>query len=163
MKGNLTYTILKTSALFILITGLMACKGRQVFPPQPVIEFVSLTPAEVKALSGSFEIELKYRDGDGDLGTSRSDEKNFFVIDNRTNLPDTARIFTYSLPDLSSGARNPSIQGVIKVKIPLALSSSFYYPFPLPEKEETDFTVYLVDRAGNKSNVIVTSKVSVLP
>lgn len=163
MRRNLTHRILKTTALLILITGLMACKGRQVFPPQPVIEFVSLTPGEVKALSGSFEIELKYKDGDGDLGSSQSDEKNFFVIDNRTNLPDTARFFTYTLPDLSSRAKNPSIQGVIKVRIPLALSSSFYYPFPLPEKEETDFTVYLVDRAGNKSNVIVTSKVSIIP
>ena len=156
-----TNTLLIVMACLLLAS--FSCRGRQVFPPQPVIEFVSLTPSEVKALSGSFEIELKYKDGDGDIGTSRADYKNFFVIDNRTHLPDTARIFTYTLPDLSSGARNPSIQGVIKVKIPLALSSSFYFPFPLPEKEETDFTVYLVDRAGNRSNMIVTSRVSILP
>lgn len=148
--------------LLMACTGL-TCKTKQVFPPEPKIQFVFLEPSEIKALSGAFNIEIKYQDGDGDLGTDNADEKNFFVIDNRNNLPDSVRTFSYSLPNLSSNARNPSIQGTIKVKVPLALSSSFFYPYPLPVKEVTDFSVYIVDRKGNKSNVLVTSKVTILP
>lgn len=158
----LTSTLKAAGFLLIACTGL-TCRTQQVFPPEPQIQFVFLEPSEIKALSGAFNIEIKYQDGDGDLGTDNADEKNFFVIDNRGNLPDSVRTFSYSLPNLSSNARNPSIQGTIKVKVPLALSSSFFFPFPLPVKEVTDFTVYLVDRKGHKSNLLVTSKVTIQP
>lgn len=149
--------------LIPLLYSVWSCNNRQVFPPTPRIEFVFLQPAEVQALTGSFDIEIKYQDGDGDLGTDNADEKNFFITDNRTNLPDSVRTFMYSMPNISSNARKPSIQGTIKVKVPLALSSSFFYPYPLPVPEETDFTVYIIDRAGHKSNEIITSKVKINP
>ena len=149
---------------FLFLMGLcVTCRTRQVFPSEPRIEFVFLQPSTIKAFSGSFDIEIKYQDGDGDLGSDNPDEKNFFVIDNRTNLPDSVRTFSYCLPDLSSNARNPSIQGTIKVKVPLALSSSFFFPYPLPVEETTDFSVYVVDRSGKKSNVILTSRVLIQP
>lgn len=157
------FYILNLTGLLLLALSGIQCNSRQVFPPEPIIEFVFLEPSEIKALSGSFDIEIKYQDGDGDLGSDRADDKNFFIIDNRTNLPDSVRMFSYSLPNLSSNARNPSIQGTIKVKVPLALSSSFFPPYPLPTKEETDFSLYIVDRAGNKSNVLITSKVAIIP
>jgi hypothetical protein len=156
-------TIFRLLGLLLLSVGFGTCRSRQVFPSEPRIEFVFLEPSEIKALTGSFDIEIKYQDGDGNLGSDNPDDKNFFVIDNRTNLPDSVRTFSYSLPDLSSNARNPSIQGTIKVKVPLALSSSFFYPYPLPAEEITDFSVYLMDRSGNKSNVIVTSRVKIQP
>lgn len=157
------FNILNLTGLSILALSGIQCNSRQVFPPEPRIEFSFLEPSEIKALSGSFDIEIKYQDGDGDLGSDRADDKNFFIVDNRTNLPDSVRMFSYSLPNLSSNARNPSIQGTIKVKVPLALSSSFFPPYPLPVREETDFSLYIVDRAGNKSNVLITSKVAIIP
>jgi len=155
--------IFRVAGLLVLSIYGLSCRTKQVFPPEPQIKFIFLEPSEIKALSGSFDIEISYQDGDGDLGSDNSDEKNFFIIDNRQNLPDSVRTFSYSLPNLSSNARNPSIQGKIKVKVPLALSSSFFPPYPLPVREETDFTVYLVDRKGNKSNVLITTKVAILP
>lgn len=122
-----------------------------------------MQPTTVVALTQSFELEISYTDGDGDLGSNSAEIYNMFVEDTRTQLPDSVRILAYSLPNISSNARKPSIQGKIKIKLPPVLPSAYFPPYPNLEKEETFFRVYIVDRAGNKSNVITTPALTITP
>jgi hypothetical protein len=136
---------------------LLSCNSDPVFPVEPHIEFVDIQPAEVRQFRDSIVITLRFTDGDGDLGDDGSGDKNLVVKDNRTQFPDSLTTIYYTLPNLSPNAKNPSIQGNIIITVAPTIIT------PGQSSDQTDFTIYLYDRADNKSNVVITDPISIIP
>jgi hypothetical protein len=182
-------------AVALALLGITGCKRDPLFPNEPYIEFVRIEPTEVHEASGITltnppRIVIRFRDGDGDLGSSNSQQFNFFLEDSRTErLPlldstvvgyDSTHVpprpvYAYdtlytgliktSMPDLTPEARNPSIQGELVYTFTTGLNRlPTADPFnPLPPRDTVRFRIYMVDRAGNRSNTIETDYFVVLP
>ena len=147
--------------VLILILPLLvfaACDDSPVFPETPAIEFISITPDEVPQLTtDGLTLKFRYQDGDGDLGYEGTDgPANLFVTDLRAQfINNPGRTSAYSIPSLTPDTRKPSIQGEIEIQI--------FSPLYEPSEEPLIFEVYMVDRAGNVSNVIQTDPVTITP
>ncbi|MCS7073236.1 MAG: hypothetical protein NZ108_02090 [Bacteroidia bacterium] len=139
-------------SLWFLLFWLSGCGNNQpIFPVIPSIEFISMEPRTVRE-GETFRITFSFKDGDGDLGNN-SDTKFLFITDTLTGTQ-----LPYNIPDLSTDARKPSIQGTITVSIP-----GIYMTNPLLPSERRTFSIKLKDRAGNESNIIYTPPLIVLP
>lgn len=134
-----------------------SCNDAPVFPIEPQIEFVSISP-EVGTQLTADEIVLtfSYQDGDGDLGYEGDATNNLFVEDTRAAFAgNPGRISAYSFESLTPDTRKPSIQGNITITMLTPLYES--------SEEPVVFEVYILDRAGHKSNVIRTDPITILP
>jgi hypothetical protein len=136
---------------------LASCNDAPVFPIEPKIEFVSISP-EVGTQLTADEIVLtfSYQDGDGDLGYEGDRTNNLFVEDTRAVFAgNPGRISAYAFESLTPDTRKPSIQGEITITMLTPLYES--------SEEPLIFEVYILDRAGHKSNVIFTDPITILP
>lgn len=139
----------------LLLVLLSACSKEPVFPIEPHIEFVDIQPREVREMRDSIVITLRFTDGDGDLGSDEGDQ-NLFVKDLRSQFPDSLTTIGYRIPDLSTDANNPSIQGNIIIQVAPTIIT------PGLADDETSFMVYLFDRADHKSNEVITDKIKII-
>lgn len=153
---------MKNLFLYIGIISLFAasCSTDPVFSIVPEIEFVDIQPREAVENVDSILITISFTDGDGDLGDlPGSGTQSIIIRDNRvlpdgSMLPDSLAISRFSIPDLSSNARNPSIQG----KIFITLSPTLVFPRNLTE-QRIPFSVSIQDRSEHVSNVIQTDEI----
>ncbi|TAF32473.1 MAG: hypothetical protein EAZ57_08665 [Cytophagales bacterium] len=142
------------TVLAVLLWSLQGCKTEDEKPdtgPVPSIAFVSISPSEVEEYSQKVILRISYRDYDGDLGENNPDAKNLFVTDKRNNVA-----YQYRIPRLAPEGSTIPIIGELPIEInKIAL---------IDEKntsEQVTFDVYLTDRAGNKSNVVSTTPITV--
>jgi len=179
--------------LGVVFAMLVGCTSDDpIFPDEPTITFESITPTEVRPTSGltdstAFTVTLSFTDGDGDLGRASSADNtpNFFMQDLREELPafivnaqnqvDTVYFgeLSFILPDLTPDARNPSIQGEIRLNLSaqvgrLRESGEILNAVDFPEEWATEvdtlsFSIYVLDRAGNRSNTVITRPVFLRP
>jgi hypothetical protein len=125
------------------------CKDDDIeFAPEPKIEMVSITPQNPLQFTEPVTITIKYEDGDGDLGENNDQVKNCFVTDNRIGLVSEFRIKQlaptgYSIP--ITGTLNIEIggQGITDAST----------------SQNATYTLYVVDRAGHRSNTITTNEI----
>lgn len=136
---------------------LPGCDNDPVFPLVPAISFVSITPTEATQFtSDEIQLTIHYQDGDGDLGYEGDPVNNLFVIDTRAAFEgNPGRVLAYSFESLTPDTRKPSIQGEMTI--------TMMTPMYEPSEEPLVFEVYIVDRAGNTSNVIKTDPITVNP
>jgi hypothetical protein len=147
---NYLFLIVLLSCLF---TGLSSCDDSPVFPSQPKVGYIDITPREVQE-GDSVLVTFRFQDGDGDLGSSSNEDGNLVLFDSRAiegrvplNLGENA----YSLPSLTPDAKNPSIQGELTVM----LSFMVRLPdVPANEPDSVRFQIILTDRAGNVATPI---------
>ena len=133
----------------LLFTGCK--KDDSEFPVEPKIEIVSISPATPTQYLDPVIITIKYEDGDGDLGENNDVVKNCFVTDNRIGITYEYRIKQLGPTDASipiTGNVNIDIGGQV-----LTDSSS---------QQNVSFTVYVVDRAGHKSNSLTTTSITII-
>jgi hypothetical protein len=160
-----------------------------IFKVEPQIEFARWEPPKVResgGLGGGDSVAtlfIQYKDGDGDLGAKNdNDPPNMFLTDLRPELPitdlvsrdttingrDTTVVDTivaydgklnYRLPNMTPEARKPSIQGEIGVE----LSGLTRLSAGKGQNDTLRFRLYIEDRAGNKSNEIVTEPLIIQP
>ena len=116
---------------------------------QPVIEFISITPDPVTEYQ-PLTITFKYLDGDGDLGENNANVKNLFITDNRI-----AVTYSYRISQLSPDNATIPIQGTLETKIDNAVING------TAVEQTLTYSIYIVDRAGHKSNVITTPPVMI--
>lgn len=139
--------------LAIAILGLLvlSCKkDDEGFSEVPSIEFISITPASVGEFEEEVTLTIKYQDGNGDLGENSPTAKNLFVTDSRNGVE-----YSYRIQQLAPNDANIIIEGELDVKLKtLSVVGS-------ESSEAVTFNVYVVDRAGNISNTITTSPVTV--
>lgn len=135
-------------AAFVLF-AISSCKKTEEIGPVPVIEFVSVTPQTVHEYTDSLVFTIKYRDGDGDLGENDPDAENFFLADSRNNV-----IYKFRIPQLAPDNSSIIIEGNLNVVL---ANTAIIDGYP------TSFTysIYVKDRAGNQSNTVTTSSVTV--
>lgn len=136
----------------ILFSFLSACeKGPEEISATPEISIESVTPTTVKQFQDSLVIKITYKDGDGDLGENVDTVRNVFVTDARNNLT-----FSYRLSELAPRGQKIAIQGKVNIVVKslslIDVSST---------QEQTTFTVYLLDRAKNKSNTVTTQSITI--
>lgn len=136
--------------LFFVLLTVVSCKKVEEIGPIPEIEFISVTPGSVQEYADSLVFTIKYRDGDGDLGENTSNAENFFLADSRNNV-----IYKFRIPQLAPDNSNIIIEGNLNVTLANTAiidgSSS----------ETFTYSIYVKDRAGNQSNTVVTSPVTV--
>jgi hypothetical protein len=128
--------------------------------------------------SESLTLTLQFEDGDGDLGGAASSQNDFVVKEIRPDLPNaypytinnsgipttiTEFVNSGKIPSLESDTRSPSVEGTIRFNIfdreALPLDTCLRSANPAGFRQAVRFEVYLIDRAGHRSNTITTSDV----
>lgn len=146
---------LKQSILVLLLAvfiSLSSCdNGLTDIPVEPEIELISVSPTEVAAFKDSIVFVVKYTDGDGDLGTNVDTERNVFLLDQRLNVTHEFR-----LKQLAPEGANVPITGRFDVTLPSTIKSD-----STAMSESIVFELYVVDRAGNQSNTVMSEPVTV--
>ena len=141
---NIFYIIL----IFFFISG---CKKDDVtFPVEPSISLVNITPSHTKQYKDPVTITIHYEDGDGDLGENNDQIKNCYVTDNRINI-----IYEYRIKELAPKGYSIPIEGNLNIDIGgQAITDS-------SSQQSATYTLYVVDRAGHKSNSITTDAITI--
>ena len=156
-KLNLNVMALKKSLLIpIAFLLLFACDNKPVFPNEPEITFVSITPPTPKQFSADeLVVTFHYQDGDGDLGYIGDVSDNIFVEDLRAAYANSnARFSAFHFKSITPQTRKPSIQGEISIAL--------VTPQWNINEEPLVLRIHIVDRAGNHSNVIETTPVTII-
>ncbi len=142
---------MKKIGFFIVVATLISCKKEVVtVSPQPYIEFVDIFPREVRQNVDEVLITIKYRDGDGDLGDNNPEVKNVYVKDLRNDL-----FYTFRLKQLASDDAGIAITGKININMGNTIMVSN------ADQEYANFGLFVFDRAGNISNIVVTDSIIV--
>jgi len=128
-----------------------ACKkDSKELSDTPTIEFRSINPSSVTEYADSIEIVIWYRDGDGDLGENKDGVENLFVTDSRDQIT-----YAFRIPQLAPTGSSIAIQGLIPIQLTnTAITDG-------SASQSVGYSVYVVDRAGNKSNTVPTSVITV--
>jgi len=149
---------------FLLFTILISCTKPPDYPIEPVIEFANLSRTSMNqgtGLEDSLIVTFSYTDGDGDLG-SNSDSLEVFCTDLR--LPIIP--ITYKLPFVPPQGTGNGISGEISIQIP---TSCCIFPnntpppcniLPSYPRDTLVYEIFIKDRAGNESNKIITTDIT---
>ncbi len=160
---------MKVFAVFFLglaLLFLVSCGSKEpVFPPEPHIEFVSALPDTVKEPfdftnppdESKLFLTIRYQDGDGDLGSDTKNRFDFIIYDLRGANRIPFDTLEYYLPNLTPDALNQSIQGTIRTEISFLLRRSGQMA-----QDTAYFRMYIIDRAGNRSNIVESDPVYIL-
>lgn len=136
---------------FIVIAVLLAgCKKEEVMPSAPEIAFVSMSVQSVHEFDERVKVRFSYTDGDGDLGQSDPDDYTLWVKDARLEGTDG-----YHIPPLAPEDSEVPIQGELEVEL------NALFLLGNSGQEETSYTIYVVDRAGNRSNEFTTGTITI--
>ncbi len=175
---------LKFSWLPVMLL-LVSCWKEPVYPPEPSIEFKSISQQLTKDTSNNdvvrILVALDFKDGDGDLGLNPeeillppyndpSDPKkanNYFIT---PYMKINGQFVPYPELTLSNGYRYPRLEPTNQAQ---SLEGTLRYtfdifpaliPFKFPDYKSGDsvkFDIYITDRKFNKSNTITTEPVPV--
>lgn len=157
LKSFLNYLFI--SGTFLLF--LNSCVKKTSYPTVPEIEFKDFYIFD----GDSGAIEIKFTDGDGDIGVEDGDSTRnlyytYYYLDSITNqytgfysadLNDTLRIgYTLKKPK-DAEYQGKAISGEINVRMMQYRHSK--------KIKKLKYTVYLIDKAGNRSNVLTTPEI----
>ena len=165
MKKNIIFILLIISSLIALFT---ACMKADEFPIEPRITSVMLSSNQIKN-GDDFIITIGFEDDDGDLGSNENEVSAFF-IDNRTDLGlDSTATTALAIPFISPLGNIKAISGNIFFNmLPVCCrnsDASVSCVTDSPADVETNtvvYDVYIMDRAGNKSNIVRTDPLTIL-
>ncbi|MBT6650788.1 MAG: hypothetical protein HOB54_05420 [Flavobacteriales bacterium] len=137
--------------LYILILiVLFSCKKEEEVSEIPIIDFVSIFPTTAQEYTDDIIITISYTDGDGDLGENNPDIYNLFVEDNRNNI-----IYHFRIPELSPSGSTITIEGNFNITINgTGITDS-------TASQKVNYDIYIKDRAGNTSNKVTTSSITI--
>jgi hypothetical protein len=140
----------------MIISSILGCVDAPDLSPIPTLEFVSVSKDMMKQgrlNQDSIILSLKFTDGDGDLGylDSRDRKIDLFISDDRTGkLYDT-----YILPSIPQLGANNGILGTMQIKLYTQCCTLQPCDPAINQPDETlPLSIHIVDRAGNKSNVL---------
>jgi hypothetical protein len=144
-------TVLLYCTLCLVLCTFFACKKKDAESTViPEIEFVSISPSTAVEYVNSITITFSYDDLDGDLGENNPNITNLFITDSRNNVTYNYRISQLA-PDGSSIHIKGNLNAVIKNTAITDGSTS----------QSVTYSLYLKDRAGNTSNTITTSAITI--
>ena len=144
--------LIRFFAVVVFVGFISSCdKDDKPTSPVPVITFKSISPSNVNQFSDSLVIEVEYTDGDADLGQNDTEIPNAFVTDQRNNIE-----YKFRIRQLAPNDANIAIRGVLDIVVPSVSVSG-------TTAEQATFSVYIKDRAGNQSNTITTTTITINP
>ena len=129
---------------------LFSCTKDETLSVVPAIEFQSISPSIAQEYIDNIIITISYTDEDGDLGENSPDIDNLFVEDSRNGI-----VYHYRIPQLAPNGNEISIEGNFNITINgsgITNSST---------SQQVNYDIYVKDRAGNKSNTITTSSITI--
>ena len=149
----------KVLFLFSLAVVFVSCQKSKNLSDIPRITFNSLTTSKLSSgLDSTAVLNFDYEDGDGNLGSLLEEPPpeyrdvfvNYFLKVNGVWTEPVLPVgFDSWMPNLTPKAKDKAISGDITYNLIL----------PNAAKDDTiRFTVYIVDRLKNKSNIITTSE-----
>ena len=136
--------------LFVIVL-LFSCEKEQVISDTPIIEFKSIFPTTVQEYSDDIIITISYSDGNGDLGENDPDIHNLCVEDNRNGI-----VYQFRIPHLAPDNNSIAIEGDFNITI----NGSGITDTSL-SSQQVNYSIYVTDRAENKSNTITTSFITI--
>lgn len=144
----------KTKAFFLGLAGFLvafsACNTVDEISDVPEISFESVAPNVVTEYQDSLYFTISYRDGNGDLGQNNTDDNNLFIQDSRNQVA-----YGFRIQQLAPDNSNIAIQG----KLNVILASTAIVNGG--SSESVTYTIWVVDRAGNESNKVTSSSVTI--
>lgn len=150
------FSFLKFFYFFIVGLLFSACaKDKAPTPPGyggfgPRLQFISVTPSSVKQFSDSLVFQISYRDSDGDLGENNPSAFNLFLLDKRVNVT-----YQYRIPQLAPTGSNITITGLLD----LVLAHTAITDGSTSQKAV--FGIYAKDRAGNVSDTVSSTEITI--
>ena len=136
--------------LLPMLTLIVGCAKDEPISPVPEISFVSANPQTVAAYSTPLVVTISYLDGDGDLGQNNTDANNLFMADSRNGV-----VYGFRVRQLAPDDADIAITGNLNVEVPsVPIVGS-------GDSETFSYTIHVVDRAGNESNRVVSTPITV--
>lgn len=146
----------------VLFIGLNACVKKTNYPTSPVIEYQDFIPL----VGDSAHLQIKFTDGDGDIGVKENDTTRslfftYYYKDTVTQkyvayysalFNDTLRT-SYIVKSPTETYIGKPISGELSVNIQQYRHSK--------KIKNIKYVIYLLDRAGNKSNVVTSPEITV--
>ena len=154
---------------FALLLGLIAaCTNAPDFPIIPEIEYIGASKNSMIQNSlntDSIFISISFTDGDGDIGgITETQNQNIFIVDNRTG----ESYDRFRIPEIPEQGANNGISGEIRLRLfttcclfPDNIIPACEAPREFPTNELL-LDIYIVDRAGNKSNTVTSDPITLL-
>jgi hypothetical protein len=144
----------------ITLLGVMSCYKTPTYPKEPHIEFESYTVAQPYTITDTGNLRIRFTDGDGDLGmlnnTDSATLSKIYIYNIKYGLASVPR----NIPIIPKKGTTDAISGTIDIKLAgtggvglLDESACLLIQQPI---DTLTFSIYIQDRAGNKSNVITT-------
>ncbi len=146
--------------LMVSMLGIMSCYKTPTFPKEPHIEFEAYTVSQPYTITDTGNLRIRFTDGDGDLGmlnnADSSTRSKIYITNIKYNLASVPR----NIPIIPKKGTTDAISGTIDIKLAgsggvglLDESACLLIQKPI---DTLTFSIYIQDRAGNKSNVIIT-------
>lgn len=167
----------KTFALMGVLTLLYSsCVKKANYPDVPAITYNSFIPFCSGSITDSAYIRVNFTDGNGDIGYPAQQENvphDFFVVPllyvyaTKTYSPITQQNgdsleFAYNIPDITPSGSDKELNGIIQINMEQFLQDDISNDNALSnvaDLHHLEFMVWIYDRAGNKSNVLITPPV----
>lgn len=155
----------KIFLLLSLVALFASCvKKPGSYPPEPQIYYLSTRPNLVnfKDTSSGVKIELKFTDGDGDIGRDPKQEVNsVFIRYSKDTSSGTDYTFPQPFPFIDENMRpkDGGLEGFITINLGrqyFSVTDSLHLALG---KDTVYWDVYIKDDAGHKSNVIRTDPI----
>lgn len=161
----------KITVSLVLIVGISSCIKKETYPNTPHLTFNSLNVTT----NDSLFIKVNFTDGDGDIGYSTTDfnpplncyiqlqrdSNNIFVpLLIITSSPPLNPVigdtlcFPYNIPNITPSGSSKALKGTIKI----ALAKNIWDFAPI-SGQQVKFIIWIIDRAGNVSNRVMTTTV----
>jgi hypothetical protein len=149
--------------LFVIASVIIyACVKKTTYPTTPEIEYKAFYPF----VGDSADLQIKFKDGDGDIGVSADDSTRtlwvtYYYKDTVTQkfigyyrplFNDTLRT-GYIIKSPNDSYKGKPISGEISVRLQQLRHSK--------KIKNVKYVIYLFDKAGHKSNVVTTPELFV--
>ena len=134
----------------LIVLLLFACKKDDALSVVPALEFQSISPSIAQEYIDDIIITISYADEDGDLGENSPDIDNLFVEDSRNGI-----VYHYRIPQLAPNGNEIAIEGNFNITINGSGITND------TTSQQVNYDIYVKDRAGNKSNTITTSSITI--
>jgi len=140
------------------------CKDTPRFPVEPVIEFKTYSKdiMDQGDKNDSLQLIIHFTDGDGDIGSSLDDNQaGIFIKDTRFDTPVPV---TFSIPKIPEAGASNGIEGDMTIELYTTCCvfpewvDDASAPCEISQEYPIDtlvYELYIEDRAGHKSNVLV--------
>ena len=143
--------IYRSVALLLVVLILSSCKkdedGLSVIPQ---LTFESISPTSIEEFGGPITFSISYQDGDGDLGENDPNVKNLFLQDTRNGIT-----YEYRIQELAPKGADIAIIGTIDIVLNTTSITDG------SNEQKVTFNIYAIDRAGNSSNTITSSPLTI--